>query len=212
MVAKYRWNCSEPDEHGLRYIPGVREFDSNVQTGTTNGHEIHLYRVQNLTAECTGEVTAIEFCYRYHATELGEAVFNWTVLFLDEEDKITMITTIESHPDSLPENDCQNDTRVPGTINCCDRDNITSFDLDIQINDFVFGVTESAQGNTHSASLLGAIYELEPKYSVDTMLVTKAGLNMSVGSTIFRPSGVPRGLRMLWFIIGKSAIITTKLP
>ncbi len=67
-------------------------------------------------------------------------------------------------------------------------------------------MTESAQGNTHSASLLGA-HEFEPEYSVDTMLVTKAGLNMSVGSTIFRPSGVPRGLRMLWFIIGKSAII-----
>ena len=213
VLTEYQWNCSEPNKHGERYIPGAREYPSDVEINVINGHEIRLHRVENLTVECTGEVTAIEYCYQYYSIEPGEAIFNWTVLFLKEESdsfKITKVHSIESHPNSLPENDCQNDTRVPGTIRCCDRENITSFDLDLQMNDFIFGVTESAQGNTHNAALLG--FHSLPEYNVDTMLVSKAGLmmNISVGYTLPKPSGARRGLHMLWFVIGKSAgIINT---
>ena len=187
----------------------MREYPSDVEISAINGHEIHLHRVENLTAECTGEVTAIEFCYRYYSSEPGEATFNWTVLFLNEESdslKITRIDNIVSCPESLSESDCQNDTRVPGTIKCCDRENITSFDLDLQVNDFIFGVTESVRGNTQNAALLGFHSSLS-EYNVDTMLVSKAGLlnNISVGYTLPKPSGARRGLHMLWLVIGKSA-------
>ena len=214
VLAEYQWNCSEPNKHGERYIPGVREYSSDVEINVINEHEIRLHRVENLTVVCTGEVTAIEFCYRYYSTEPGEAIFNWTVLFLKEESgsfKVTKVYSIKSRPNSLPENDCQNDTRVPGTIKCCDRENITSFDLDLQRNDFIFGVTESAQGNTHNVALLGFHSSL-PEYNVDTMLVSKAALmmNISVGYVLPKPSGARRGLHMLWFVIGQSAgIINT---
>ena len=82
-----------------------------------------------------------------------------------------------------------------GQTECCDREYISSFN--IQTNNFVFGVTESAQGNTHGATLL-RFFESQLDYTVDTLLITAVGNNISVGSTLVRPDvGVQRGLRML---------------
>lgn len=168
-----------------------------------------MHRVQNLTDGCHGEVTAIEYCYRYyHSPELGDAAFNWTVLFFIEEGerlKITRIDNIESRPNSLPKSDCQID--IPGTVKCCNREIITSFDLGPHMNGFIFGVTEAAHGNTRNAALVGFHSSLL-EYNIDTMIVSKAGLqnNISVGYTLPRTSGGQTlGLQMMWFVIGKSA-------
>ena len=84
---------------------------------------------------------------------------------------------------------------------CCDVTNIESFELPMN---FIFGVTESAQENTHiNAALLGFSGAL-PQYRVDTIIMSKDGLSLSVGSSIPNDSlAFPRGLRMLWFVIGK---------
>ena len=67
---------------------------------------------------------------------------------------------------------------------------------------FIFGVTESAQGNTHDAALLG-FHETIPEYRVDTVLLDSTGLSLSVGSTIPSSPTAQRAIRMLWFVIGK---------
>ena len=141
--ARYQWTCSNLDENGERYIPSVREYGSDVQTTTTDGNTINMYRVQNVNTRCYGEVTAIEFCYQYRTTEPGEAVFNWTVLILEETNvfTITKIYAIESRPDSLIEEDCENLSAV--MAKCCDREYISGFNF--QTNNFAFGVTESAR-------------------------------------------------------------------
>ena len=208
---EYHWNCSKPNEHQERHIPGIRQYPNDVAIGVVNGDEIHLYRVHNLSTECTGEVTAIEYCYQYYSNLTGEAVFNWTVLFFGKEREgfeITRIDNVESHPSSLPESDCRVDTSVPETLTCCDRKSIPSFPLDPQMNNFIFGVTESAQGNTHNASLLGFHSSLV-QYRVDTMIVSKAGIqnDISVGYALPRPSVAKRGLLMLWFVIGKLVLV-----
>ena len=159
-----------------------------------------MYRVQNLNTDCTSEpVTAIEFCYRYNTDRPGEAVFNWTVLILEETDvfTITRIIAIESH---LDEFDCTNIEE--GQVACCNRDDISSFNF--QRSDmFVFGVTESAQGNTHGATLLGVHHSLA-EYTVHTLQLSAIGQNISVGSTLPRPDdGQILGLRFLRFVIGK---------
>ena len=71
---------------------------------------------------------------------------------------------------------------------------------------FIFGVTEAAQGNTHGATLLG-FADFLSQYRVDSMLQGKAGLSLSVGSTVPRVQVLQRGLRMLWFITGKSHVL-----
>ena len=168
-----------------------------------------MYGVHNLSTECTGEVTAMEYCYRYYSNVRGEVVFNWTVLFFNdsrERFEITRIDNIESRPSSLSINDCWADTSVPGTVKCCDRKNISNFILDPQmaLNDFTFGVTESAQGNSHNTTLLGFHSSLV-QYCVDTVIVSKAGIqnDISVGYALPRPGVAKRGLLMLWFVIGK---------
>ena len=205
-VARYYWNCSVPDEHGESYIPGIeRYFGSNIiVTVSTPGYSIlYMYRVQNLNADCTSEpVTAIEFCYRYNTDGPGEAVFNWTVLILEETSvfTITRIIAIVSHPNELDGNDC---TGIGGgEVECCDREYISNFNFQ-RSSMFAFGVTESAQGNTHGGATLLGFHESLAEYTVDTLQLSVIGQNISVGSTLPRPGGVQRGLRLLWFVTGK---------
>ena len=180
-------------------------------TSTTDGNLVNTYRVQNYVnpVDCSGEVTAIEYCYQYRTLRQEEPVFNWTVVILEETQvfTITKIIAIESHPHSLQEEDCEPVNGLLGVIKCCDRDNIINLNLQTN-NNFVFGVTESAQGNTHGATLLG-YHEANYGIQADTLLLTKAGLTVSVGSTLNKIPGVPRGLRMLWLVIGKYASLIT---
>ena len=174
---------------------------TSVALSITDGRPINLFRVQTLDTDCAGEVTAIEYCYRYSTTAIGqeEAFFNWTVLILEETDvfTITRIYGIESRPDSLSEVDCVNTADT--VVNCCDREDISNFNL--QQNNFIFGMTESAQGNTRKATLLGFSASL-PEYIVDTVLIVKDGQTIDVGSTLPKPEVVQEGLRMLWFVTG----------
>ena len=195
-----------PDDGGERHIPGIEiDFERNILIAPTAGDAVYVYRVQNLNAECYGEVTAIEFCYRYSATGPEEPVFNWTVLILEENRNgftISRIITIESHPNLLNEGHC---TSVgEGQVECCDREDFNSFSVVTNNNNimFVFGVTESAQGNTHDATLLGA-HESQPEYRVYTQIISVSGQTIAVGSTLSKPTGQQRGLRLLQFVIGK---------
>ena len=200
-----------PNNNGERYIPGIEiGFERNILTVTTVGDEVTINRVQNLNSqtECTGvrEVTAIEFCYRYNATGQGEPVFNWTVLILEEDEDgftISRIITIESHPNNtLNEGHCINVGE--GKTGCCDREDFNSFSVVTNNNDmFVFGVTESAQGNTRDATLLGA-HDSQAEYRVDTLRISTGGQTIAVGSTLTKPlQGQQLGLRLLRFVMGK---------
>ena len=208
ITAQYQWNCSVPDDNGERYIPGIEiGFERNILTVPTAVDEVTMNRVQNRISqtECTGEVTAIEFCYRYSAAGQGEPVFNWTVLILEENSNsftITRIITIESHPSLLNEGHCTNVGE--GQVECCDREDFNSFSAVTNNNImFVFGVTESAQGNTHNATLLG-VHESQHEYRVFALSISTIGQTIAVGSTLPKPrGGNNRGLKLLRFVIGK---------
>ena len=169
-------------------------------TATTSADTINIYSVENLNQNCVGEVSAIEYCYQYSVGP-GQAVFNWTVLILENSPgnnfMITNLYVIDSRPDSLDSGSCMNTNS--GTRRCCDVEQISGFNLS---ENFVFGVTGPSQGNTHSASLLG-FADFLPQYRVDTTLLNSAGLSLSISSTVPSVPVVQRGLRMLWFVIGK---------
>ena len=199
VVCQYQWNCTAPDHNGQRYIPNER--DSDAPTSITDGGSLHIYRVPTLNPSCYGQVTAIEYCYEYRTTAgSGQATFNWTVLILEDtarnEFVIDSIYFIISSL-SVTSVNCTNDGQLR---TCCDRNNIEEFDL--PMSNFAFGVTESAQGNTLGARLLGFADAL-PQYRVDAQVLNRADVTLSVGSTIGSRSPVPRGIRVLWFVIGK---------
>ncbi len=199
VCQQYQWNCTEPNENGQWYIPGVRDR-VGVTPITTNGNILHIYRVQNLNANCYGPVTAIEYCYRYDRNAVsGQATFNWTMLILEEAGSSFVINRTCVIQSSLPTDNC---TDSRNQFICCDVKNTENFDLPMN---FIFGVTQSAQGNTHNAALLGYQEAQHPQLIVDTIQRSKSNLSLSVGSTFTRPGNPPnlRGLRMLWFVIGK---------
>ena len=175
-------------------------------TSTTSVNTLNVYSVENLNQNCVGEVSAIEYCYQYSVTP-GQAVFNWTVLILENlpgnSFRITNLYAIDSRPDSLDSGSCM-DTSNGMMRRCCDVEQISGFNLSV---DVVFGVTESSQGNTHSASLLGFSDAL-PQYRVDTVLLNSGDHSLSIGSTVPSAPVVQRGLRMLWFVIGKLSMCT----
>ena len=145
-------------------------------------------------------MTATEYCYRYSTSAgSGQPTFNWTVLILEDTGNNFVINSTYFTTSSLPEDsaNCTNDGQLR---TCCDRTNIKGFDL--PTSNFAFGVTESAQGNTHGATLLG-FSEVQPQYRVDAVLLARAEVTLSIGSTIRNRPTVPRGIRMLWFVIGK---------
>ena len=184
--------------NGQRYIPSER--NQNVLTAETIGGALYVFRVPNLDTNCYGSVTAIEYCYRYTQDDgSGPVTFNWTVLILEEAGSNFVINSryaIQSRG-SQGSASCTNSGQ--GQVTCCDVTDIKRFNLPMN---FIFGVTESAQGNTAGATLLG-YHDALPQYRVNTVLLTKAGLSLSVGSTIPSIPPAQRGLRMLWFVIGK---------
>ena len=194
--AMYRWNCTEPDADGWRYIPGIR--DRNVPTVATVGHELLIYQLPpNLCKNCYGRVVAIEYCYQFSTTEKGSAVFNWTVLILEKRRSYFTIL------DTISIESCSDVVNCSEPGKCCD---VTYISTDINLTrNFTFGVTGSSQRNTHSASLLGYHdSQLNASlYKVNTVKISTAGLSLSVNSTVSSVPNVKQGLRMLWFVIGK---------
>ena len=171
-------------------------------TTTTPDNELYIYRVPILDASCYGTVTTIEYCYRYsQAVAMGGQVnFSYTVLILEDTGSNFLINrtyTIQSRG-SVGSPHCN---KSASEVTCCDVTNITNFILP---SNFVFGVIKSAQGNTNGVTLLG-FHDTE--YGVNVVLLNRAGLTLSVGSTIRNAETVQRGIRMLWFVIGKYSVI-----
>ena len=169
-------------------------------TSTTPDNELYIYRVPTLVASCYGTVTAIEYCYRYSQAVAvsGQVTFNYTVLVLEDTGNNFMINrtyNIQSHG-SVDSPYCNNSG---DQVTCCDVTNIENFILP---SNFIFGVT-SDQGKTNGVTLL-AFHEAE--YGVDVGLLNRAEVTLSVGSTIRSSTPVLRGIRMLWFVIGKHII------
>ena len=199
---EYEWSCTKPDDEGYRYIPSIIE-DQNALTVATVGAEVSIYQLTDFTNDdCYGRVIEIDYCYQFDNTTEGSAVFNWTVLILEETQScdFEVINAITIESCALYATSCMSVPDQPLKEQCCDTTVVPEFELSMN---FIFGVTESAQGNTHGAALLGFHHS---QYRVDAIRLNKAGLSLTIGSTVDL-RGVPvehnSGLRMLWFIIGK---------
>ena len=183
------------------YIPSQRydlQSDTTVTVALTVGRQLNIYTVGDLT-ECHGEVTAIEFCYQYNTMGVGESYFNWTVLILEDDGssdfRIADLYAVESCPGLLEDDSC---TIVnTNKRRCCDK-KLLNTPFTLQTN-FTFGVTESVQGN--NAQLLG-FFDTLAGHVVNTVQLSSG--SVSVGSTLPRAPVIDRGLRMLWFVVGKS--------
>ena len=171
-------------------------------TSTTLDNVLYIYHVPTLDASCYGPVTAIEYCYRYmiSAAGSGQVTFSYTLLILEDTPGnnflINRTYTIQSRG-SVGSPHCD---RSGDQVTCCDVTNIENFILP---SNFIFGVIKSAQGNTDGVTLLGFH---ESEYGVNIIQIIGDGLTLSVGSTVPSRPTASRGIRMLWFVVGKHKI------
>ena len=176
----------------------MRNLDAQL-TSSTPPDFLYIFCIPTLDASCYGPVTAIEYCYRYSPSAgTVQVTFNWTVLILEDTGSNFVIndTYIIQSSHSMDSANC---TSSGDEVICCD---VTKTDRLYFLINFAFGVTESAQGNTHGATLLGFSDAL-PQYRVNAVVLSRVGLTLSIGSTIGSSLTAQRGLRMLWFVIGE---------
>ena len=158
---------------------------------------MYIFHTKDIDEDCHGIVTAIEYCYQYTCSMAG-AVFNWTVLILDDVEStfnITKIYNIESV------NRINGDSRHEQCTQC-DRKEIN--DLEFPRGGFTFGVAEAPHQNNSNTTLLGFPDSLS-QYTVKTILLNRDRVTFTIGSSVPKDidGEVQRGLRMLWFVVGK---------
>lgn len=202
--ARYNWACTKPGDDGKWYIPSITDH-SGFETANTDGKQLNIYRLPpDISEDCYGTVVAIKYCYKHNITADDVLfTFNWTVLILQESNLnnrpcFRILDTITIQSCSVANKEC--------TEMCCDTTKVAGINLS---RNLTFGITESSQGNTPGATLLGFHETKYPEYRVDTLILSKsAGMNLSVGTLIPIPEVEPnRGLRMLWFVVGKLDVI-----
>ena len=179
----------------------MRNFDDGSVPSARD--TVYIFHVEDIDEDedCHGVVTAIEYCYQYKKTEQQELkVFNWTVLILEDIGRKTFNITKIYGIESVNSTNCTRDSEF-GQYTCCDRNTITDFEF--PRCGFTFGVAEVPHKNNSSAKLL-SFPDSFKDYTVETIVLDRARVDsFTIGSSVPTDNAIPRGLRMLWFVIGK---------
>lgn len=195
VKANYEWKCTEP-VNGQRYIPSVR--NTAMDAAESVGDNLYVIPVEGSELEsgaCYGAVFTVEYCYFCPSTA---ATFKWALYLLEEVQGGVIPEYLIK--DSIPlESHFTGDTSACNNNLYCDKTEVR-FQLR---KGFVYGITAD-EGNTPGVNL-AAYHDALQQYWVDSFRIPKdEDLNLEVGSTFStRNPSIKRGLRMLWFAIGK---------
>ena len=210
LNAQYQWSCSPLlDTIGDRYhLPDLGDGDdgsvafiahaSGLQLSSVGSS--HIYPIPS-TLNCSGTVTAVEYCYRAVNSQLGTEQLVFTLLTLQQSGldfNITDVIPISSTPTS--------DTCTQSLFSvqyCCDilsLDMLDSFLLPAE--NFAFGVQISS-----SVNLLGYNGGSFPQFIVEQFRYSQANFGapaMGGRITLSESNRVSdRTLRLLQFLISK---------
>ena len=194
------WKCANMSQ-GQKSLPDIQQelvlTQPKEQSIIGSFYLFHL--PSHLSTSCNGVLSALKYCYQYENTTISvnEAVFNWTVSIVDKDFVIVEKIAIESHPSEL------NCHKHNGQQICCDTTQVIDL-VEVPKEKFAFGVTASAQGNTHSATLL-AFHGSLSEYLVNASIFPRVNQVLTKGSRLNVDARLvsPVGIRYLWFLIGK---------
>ena len=148
-----------------------------------------IYSVPSTQVNCSGTVSAVEYCYRGSTGQLGTELLAFTLLTLEQNgldftitDRIEVRTTPRSQI-------CTGDRLLfPSNQYCCDTTSLNMADhFILSASNFAFGITIP----TSSVSLLG--------YQSLFQVAHYQAVIPSVGSTFSVSNQVTQGLRLLRF-------------
>ena len=196
----YEWTCSPYDSANDKYyLPYFGETSKIFQfTWQTSPVGItYVYRINSNELNCTGLVTALEFCYTTTiapSDNSAREAFNFLLLNRQTSNRFEVVKSILVRATPSQANCMNSNPR-----RCCevmefnpqDQFNITSPNLAIG-----FGPQRVSQINHQ-----GLLSDLYPMYTTSTHL-TSAPLNS--GSTTDLNAPVDRSLRLAWLHISES--------
>ena len=206
LNAQYQWSCSPLlDTIGDRYsLPdlGVGDDEAVAFIALFGGLQLssegttHIYPIPS-TLNCSGTVTAVEYCYRAVNGQLGTQQLVFTLLTLQQSGTTFTIT------DVIPISSTPTSDICTGQY-CCDTlslDMMNSFLL--PADNFAFGVQISS-----SVNLLGYYDGFSPQFVVEQFRYSQADFSApAMGGSITLTENdreSDRTLRLLQFFISKS--------
>ena len=165
-MQQYQWKCSPLDENNLYTLPDLGESDSDLIVMVSHGLRIRLsspgityiYPVNSAEINCSGTVTALDFCYRAFASDLGSNSLVFTLSLLQGNGGIdyTVTNTVEVRGTSSS-SDCSRD--IIGSRFCCEIFTLSPQDqFNLPSPNFAFGITIPSSGNINMFGLSPGTY------------------------------------------------------
>ena len=198
----YQWQCSALDAANLYYLPNLPEgndravavlFGSYISSSAGTAY---IYPVPSTQVNCSGTVSAVEYCYRGSTGQLGTELLAFTLLTLEQNGRNFRVTDridIRTTPHSQICTGYQ--FILPNYQYCCDTTSLNMADRFIlPASNFAFGIAIP----TSSVSLLGYRSSLQVAHYQEAQTVIP-----NVGSTFSVGNQVTQGLRVLQFHMSK---------
>ena len=197
----YQWQCSALDAaNNLYYLPNLPEGNDGAVALSallyipSSAGVTYIYPVPSTQVNCSGTVSAVEYCYRGSDGQLGTELLAFTLLTLEQNGlnfRITDRIEIQTTPRS------QICTGSLFSIQyCCDAISLNMADhFPLPAPNFAFGIAIP----TSNVSLLGFRSSLQvahyqvAHYQVAQTVIPSVGSTFSVGNQ----DQVTRGLRLL---------------
>jgi len=196
----YEWTCSPYDsDNNKYYLPYFGESSNIFQftwQDSTDGVS-YIYPINENELNCTGLVTALEFCYTTTApskSQSSRSVFNFLTLTRTSDNVFEVVrsTQLSSNPNNGA-NCMPTDPR-----RCCD---VHEFSQEDQFNlsspNFAFGFGPQ-EGN--KISYQGLYADLYPMFTANSHTSSSS---LSPGNSFDLRSSEQQTLRLAWLHIGK---------
>ncbi len=189
-MSSYEWRYSPldtvnnkyylPDFGGTATVLGYTWESSDV--GVT-----YIYDVDENTLNCSGTVTAVEFCY--FRTSTNKNVFDLLIL-TPQDSNIIQVTH------SIPSRFRYSSDRC-NIIKCCDTMTLTKQDqFNLPTSNFLIGMVNTNRPNLAAPTNSYSRYQTPSSYQLSVRRPT-ANSMLTLSSTTTRP------LRLMWFHISK---------
>ena len=148
------FQCQTPSEQsGQVSLPDIPDLYFNTSTIPSSDFEVlsrfsaHIYSV--LSHNCSGNVTAIQYCYQFPSSERDATLLVFDILFIfnieEMNFRFTIADTFVSFR-SVPSDDICIERSATTTM-CCDTFNLSAGQFEIPSTAFAYGVATITPGN-----------------------------------------------------------------
>ncbi len=196
MSSSYEWRCSPLDTDNNKYY--LPDFGGTASVlgytwqpsvpGTT-----YIYDVDESTLNCSGTVTAVEFCYfRTNSTKNHRNVFDLLTFTCQDSNsiRVTKSISISFHPSS-DQCDSSDSSKCCGVITLTEQDQ-----FNISTSNFLIGMV-----NVETTNLAAPFTNLYSRFETPSYQLSVG--RPTANSMLNVSSATTRPLRLMWFHISK---------